>query len=59
MTDRPDDLTQPISTDATSEQPPVDAAPPAVDAAQPAVMPRAPEPAPRRRARLDERGHGG
>ena len=33
MTERPDDLTQPISTDATSEQPPVDAGQPAVDAA--------------------------
>ncbi len=35
MTDRPDDRTQPISTEATSEQPPVDAGAPVADAAQP------------------------
>ena len=35
MTDRPDDRTQPISTEATSEQPSVDAAQADVDAAQP------------------------
>ncbi|MFL6167170.1 MAG: hypothetical protein ACJ710_12855 [Ornithinibacter sp.] len=35
MTDRPDDRTQPISTGATSEQPPVGSAPHRSDAAQP------------------------
>ena len=40
MTDRPDDLTQPIPTDPPDEQPAVDV--PAVDAAAPAVDAGAP-----------------
>jgi len=37
MTDRPDDSTQPISTESTSEQPAVDAGVPTADTAQPAT----------------------